>query len=126
VFVDAFVPDSGETLAGLAGAVGPPPSMQVVNGGLVPSWVPPDSPPPRDVPHPVRTFLDTLVLKSPAWRKIPGTYILTVERGAATDQFDAPAAPAKARGYTVLRMEGDHVPERTAPAELVRLLVSLP
>jgi hypothetical protein len=90
--------------------------------GFVPAWwVKPDKPFPRDVPHPVKTLTDAIVLTNPAALKIPAVYILTVEKNhlPADDEFAPSAERAKQRGWPVVQMEGDHnahwfQPEATA------------
>lgn len=120
VYVDAILPESGESVQTLMGDL----LMRHVRGGfLLPSWEPADRPFPRDVPHPVRTFTDTLRLAHPS---IPGPadYILTLQPGTP-EPFARFAERAARRGWPVHRMEGDHVPERSQPAALVRLLLRI-
>ena len=128
VYLDAFLPESGESVKKLADRG----FDQMVadmgkDGMLVPPWVGADVQAPKDVPHPLKTFVDTLVLRNPAARTIPGTYILTIDKGATTDAFTHHAERAAARKWRVHRMENtDHVPERSAPDALARLLVGVP
>jgi pimeloyl-ACP methyl ester carboxylesterase len=122
VYLDAFLPDSGETAIELAESAGATSLRSSVRGGfIVPGWVADDRAIPRDVPHPFRTFTDTLRLINPAARRIPGTYILTVEPGETTDAFQMFAKRAKARGWKVYQMAADHTPERSAPGALLKL-----
>lgn len=123
VYVDAFLPENGESVNGLLSARGTGKPPAATEGGfLVPAWVKPGTPPPSDVPHPLKTFTDPLVLKNPLRERIPATYILTVDRGAETDAFDTFAARAKAKGWRVERLTADHNAQRTAPRELTALL----
>lgn len=123
VYVDAFLPDSGETTLELADSIGVTylrPNVR--NGFLVLPGMAENRAVPRDVPHPFRTFTDTLLLSNRAARQIPGTYILTVEPGKTPDEFQPFATRAAARGWKVYQLAADHRPERSAPAALVRLL----
>jgi hypothetical protein len=61
-------------------------------------------------------------LKNDAARRLPATYILTMDKGKQTDDFSSHAARARARGWTVVQMEADHNPQRTMPEALVKLL----
>jgi pimeloyl-ACP methyl ester carboxylesterase len=123
VYLDAFLPDSGETALELAESIGAKYIRANIRDGFIfPPAVADEHAIPRDVPQPLRTFTDTLRLGNPAARGIPGTYILTVERGATSDAFDRFVPRAKARGWPVIRMTADHIPERSAPNELVALL----
>jgi len=127
IYLDAFLPESGESAMKLVGADGASFFAQNTRDGLIhPPWVTPDRPIPKDVPHPLKTFTDTLVLTNPAARQVRASYILTVDKGASTDGFSPYAARARARGWPVHQMEADHTPERSAPRELVQLLLRLP
>jgi pimeloyl-ACP methyl ester carboxylesterase len=123
VYLDAFLPDSGETALELAQSIGARSLLSHIRDGfIVPAGAADTQTIPRDVPQPLRTFTDTLRLTNPAARRIPGTYILTVEKGETTDAFDRFARRAKERGWPVIRMTADHIPERSAPNELAALL----
>jgi pimeloyl-ACP methyl ester carboxylesterase len=133
VFVDALVPNDGESVVtasrgtpmgrGISGMV-----ESAKNGALVPGWVKPGASPPSDVPHPVKTLTQPLRLENAAARRIPGTYILTVDPGKAeaSDDFAPFGQRAKARGWTYHVMQADHTPERSAVSELAALLRSVP
>ena len=75
-----------------------------------------------DVPQPVKTFSDPIALKNRLRERIPTTYILTVDPGATTDQFDPFAARAKAKGWLVETLTSDHNAQRSAREELCALL----
>jgi pimeloyl-ACP methyl ester carboxylesterase len=126
VYIDAFLPDSGETTLSLAN--GPAfdwVASTVHNGMSVPGWADTLATP-RDVPQPYRTFTDTLRLINPVGRRIAGTYILTFERGSQPDPFQPFADRAVARGWPVYRIETGHTPERDAREPLVALLNAVP
>jgi len=120
VYLDAFLPDSGESVRGAR------PDAGARDGMIVPGWVTDTTAIPRDVPQSLRTFTDTLHLVNPAARRVPGTYILTVEPGAATDPFQRFADRALARGWPVDTILSDHNPQRSARGPLVALLERVP
>jgi pimeloyl-ACP methyl ester carboxylesterase len=122
VYLDAYLPDSGETALELAESIGATRLRQNARGGFIMPGAGGDHTIPRDVPHPLRTFTDTLRLTNPAARKLPATYILTYQRGKEPDAFERFAERARVRGYKVVRLEADHVPQRTAPIALMHLL----
>jgi pimeloyl-ACP methyl ester carboxylesterase len=127
VYVDAFLPEHGESVERLTrGQFSSFIAENTKEGMIQAPWEPADRPVPKDVPHPLKTFTDTLVLRNANARRIPASYILTVEKDSTTDTFSAYAARAAARGWVVHKMEGNHTPERSAPAELVRLLERVP
>jgi len=126
VYVDAFLPDSGESVLSLASG----PAFEWVaatvrEGMSVPGWAD-TTQTPRDVPQPYRTFTDTLRLTNPAARRIPGTYILTFEPAVTPDPFQPFADRAAARGWPVQRIPTGHTPEREAREPLVALLHAVP
>jgi pimeloyl-ACP methyl ester carboxylesterase len=124
-YVDAFVPEDGERVMDLVAARGGAPPGEAKDGFLIPAWVAPGTAPPHDVPQPLKTFTDPIVLKNQARTRIPATYILTVDKGADTDPFDPSAARAKKKGWRVERLTADHNAQRSAPEELARLLDAL-
>jgi pimeloyl-ACP methyl ester carboxylesterase len=126
VYLDAFLPDSGESLADIRPeAVAGLLASNTHDGMVIPPWVTADQPVPRDVPHPLRTFNDTLHLRNPARTRVPAAYILTVEPDQPVDNFQTFADRARARGWDVRQLTADHVPERSAPEPLVDMLLSL-
>src|SRR4029079_18588692 len=89
IYVDAFVPENGESADSLRKMARAPLNTTELHGFLVPTWLQPDAPIPHDVNMPAKTFSQPIVLKNQeAARKIPTIYILTVEPGkeAADDQ----------------------------------------
>jgi pimeloyl-ACP methyl ester carboxylesterase len=126
VYLDAFLPVSGEATLDLADSIGATYMRANIRGGfIVPTWVTDNRAIPRDVPQPLRTFTDTVRLTNPAARAVPGAYILTVEPGKTPDPFQRFADRAAARGWRVYQLEADHTPERSAPKALVRILERL-
>jgi len=127
VYLDAFLPGSGETVLALGESIGATSLLSNARDGfIIPMWVTDTHAIPRDVPQPLRTFTDTLRLVNPAARRIPGVYILTFEPTITPDPFQRFADRAAARGWQVHRLQADHVPERSARAELVALLERVP
>jgi pimeloyl-ACP methyl ester carboxylesterase len=122
VYLDAMVPDSGESVKILQGVDTGFVSSITRGAYTVPVWVQDTTVIPRDVPMSLKTFTDTLRLVNPARRKVPATYILTFEPQVSPDPFQRFADRAAARGWPVERMEADHIPERTNPTGLVALL----
>jgi len=129
VYLDAFVPENGESVMTIRKTGALEIEKMAKDGFIIPGWVKPDQPFPKDVPHPLKTFTDPLVLQSQAVAaKIPATYILTVEKGKKPedDGFFAASERARARGWSVIIMEGDHVVNWRQPEALAGLLLSIP
>ena len=126
VYLDALLPENGESVDQIA-----PKNVKkpVVNGYVTAPWVTGNPPPPHDVPMPVLTFSQPISLTNQAAaRRLPVTYILTVDAGqlADKDDFYPFYCRAQKRGWPVLIMEGDHNVQRSHPHELVRLLEQAP
>ena len=127
VYLDALLPDSGESLMSIPDTGRAKFVASVTRGDyLVPVWVQDTTVIPRDVPQSLRTFTDTLRLVNPARRKVPAAYILTYEPQITPDPFQMFADRAAARGWPVYKMVSDHLPERTHRTELVALLERVP
>jgi pimeloyl-ACP methyl ester carboxylesterase len=124
VYLDAFVPEDGESVMARQRAAGRAEWIEKMekDGFLIPPWVQPGQPIPKDVPHPLKAFTEPLALKNEAARRLPATYILTMDKGKQTDDFSPHADRARARAWTVVQMEADHNPQRTMPDALVKLL----
>ncbi len=121
-FLDALVPNDGESLNDAFGAT--PTPEQTATGFIIPGWVKPDKPIPHDVPHPVKTLSEPVLFKNPAVRQLPVTSILIIDPGKKPeeDRFFRFYGRAKARGWATLIMEADHNPEWFKPKELAELL----
>jgi pimeloyl-ACP methyl ester carboxylesterase len=127
VYLDALLPESGETALELADFIGVTYIRPNVRDGfIVLPGMAENRAVPRDVPQPLRTFTDTLRLSNPAMRRIPASYILTVEAGKTPDEMQPFADRATARGWKVYQLAANHTPERSAPATLVKLLERIP
>jgi pimeloyl-ACP methyl ester carboxylesterase len=127
LYVDALLPNDGESLVTAFRAANKnfradEMVASAKDGLIVPGWVRPEQPLPKDVPQPVRTFTEPLVIRNPAAKRIPGVYLLTVDPGKTEDDFSPFAERARARGWRVVTMSADHLPERTALKELVTIL----
>ncbi|HXG66986.1 MAG TPA: alpha/beta fold hydrolase [Blastocatellia bacterium] len=124
IYLDAFVPDDGESVLSIQGPRAGRLQEMARGGFIVPPWVKPDQPLPKDVPQPLKTFTEPVALKNKSARQIPAVYILTVEAGrnAKDDDFAAQAERAKQRGWPVQQLQADHNPQWSAPEALVEML----
>lgn len=127
IYLDAMVPNDGENVMMLMDPKGEGISKMIRGDFVVPGWVKPDQRPPKDVPHPLRTFTEHIVLKNTTAKSIPATYILTVDPGktAEQDNFATAAARARDRGWEVLQMVADHNPQWSAVHKLAEMFLTL-
>lgn len=121
VYLDALLPNDGESVLNI---MGDGLKNMEKNGFVVPFWVKADQKPPKDVPQPLKTLTEPIVLKNPAARKLPSRYILTVEAGKdpKTDDFASQAERAKQRGWPVSQLQSDHNPQWSAIPALIAAL----
>jgi pimeloyl-ACP methyl ester carboxylesterase len=124
VYVDAFVPNDGESIMGFAGTRGDWLKPMIKGDYIVPAWVKPDQQPPKDVPHPLKSFTEAIALKNKAGLKVPATYILTVDAGKEPkdDDFWPHAQRARERGWPVEHLTADHNAQWSAPEALAEML----
>ena len=123
IYLDAFLPGNGESCNSIAGGA----IRGIDDGFVVPFWVPEDAAPPKDVPHPAKTFSDTLFLDNPARLQLPSWYILTVAKGVEpeNDDFAGQADRAREKGWPVLILEADHNPQWSAPEAFTEMLMEI-
>ena len=123
IYVDAFAPNDGESASSIIGESDFIKSM-IKGDYIVPPWVKPDQPLPHDEPQPLKTFTERIVLQNQLARKLPTTYILTVEKGkeAKDDDFYKQSLRAKERGWPVLQLTADHNPQWSATEAFVEML----
>lgn len=124
IYLDALLPVDGESV--FTAIPNNREGMRAMekDGMIVPSWVKPDQPFPKDVPQSIKTFSEPIVLKNPKLKDIPGVYILTVDPGKKPDEdtFFIFAERAKKRQWKYLEMIADHNPQWSKPTDLVSLL----
>src|SRR5690606_29444779 len=95
------------------------------DGMIVPAWVRPEQPYPKDVPPSLKTFTDPVSRQDPAAKSLPAVYILSIEPGKtdAEDDYASFAKRAQDRRYKYIEMIADHNPQWSKPRELADVLV---
>jgi pimeloyl-ACP methyl ester carboxylesterase len=127
IYLDAILPEHGESANVIRGRTGI--DQPITNAFVIPTWIKGSEPIPHDVPHPAMTFHQPISLKhQDAARKLPTTFILTVDEGRQpkSDAFFPFFERARSRGWTTQIMEGDHNVQWSKPRELVELLEKAP
>lgn len=123
IYLDAFVPEDGESVATAHGQEKTGREMPSKNGLIYPFWNTDDERFPHDVPQPAKTFSQPLALKNERRLKIPTTYILTYEGDdPEKDAFAFFGDRARGYGWNFIPMQADHNPQMSMPAELAELL----
>lgn len=125
IYLDAFLPENGESVAGY---VEGSPTADIISSPdgeyVFPSWVKDTTAFPRDVPHPLASIKESIVLKNSKRLEIPSTYILTFDpkNGVGKDDFYFFSTRAKEYNWKVIEMEADHNPQINKLDELVKIL----
>lgn len=124
VYLDAFVPEDGESADMLTKQSPRPIPLVAKDGFYDPNWLKPNAPLPHDVPMTAAAFAEPIALKNPAARALPGAYILTVDPGkpAEGDTFYPSYVRAQKRKWPVWILMADHNPQWSKPQELVQFL----
>ncbi len=130
IFLDSYVPKDSENMLSLRWDK-PGRTDVIQDGFLMPQWVKPDKPYPKDVPQPLKTYSDRISLqhKNTLLGADKMTYILMKpvepERLVNLNEFYPFAAEAACHGWKVLCIEGSHVPFWWEPNKTATLLDSL-
>lgn len=125
IYLDAFLPENGESVAAY---VEGSPTADIISSPdgeyVFPSWVKDTTAFPRDVPHPLASIKESIVLKNKKRLEIPSTYILTFDpkNGVGKDDFYFFSTRAKKYNWKVIEMEADHNPQINKLDELVKIL----
>ena len=125
VYLDAIVPVNNESVSSIFGFT--PTENDIKTGGIVPAWVDKNKLPPKDVPQPINTMTDKIILTSKERDKILSVYIHTVEKNKKPedDDFASQAERAKLKGWKVIYFESDHNPQWSAPEKISNLIMLL-
>jgi len=136
IFLDAVMPDDGETFFTFHEAMGTPFEDKPENGfSTLGGSFTFNKPPPSEVPQPFKTFTDAVSFKNPAAKALPATLVFFLEN----DQKPEAIVPiddnsrfrhnifkrATSRGWKIQKFKGDHVVEKSHPRELALFLDSL-
>lgn len=123
IYLDAFVPEDGQSVATAHGQERTGREMPAKDGLIYPFWNTEGQGFPTDVPQPAKTFSQPLVLKNKERLKIPTTYILTYEGDdPEKDAFAFFADRANRYGWKIIHMQAGHNPQMNMPDKLVELL----
>jgi pimeloyl-ACP methyl ester carboxylesterase len=124
VYLDALVPQDGQSGLDLAGAAMSARIEKRVSargdGWRIP---PPPSSPAKMTPSPFKPLTQALAVKNPAAARIPRTYIYCTQTGA--ESLDLIAARVRAEGWRYHEVEADHMAMVTAPKAVAAILLEI-
>jgi pimeloyl-ACP methyl ester carboxylesterase len=128
VFLDAFVPQDGQSLADLL-----PPEVvawfEERARTLGDGWRVPHDPPDADrrTDFPLAALHQPLTVRNPQAARLPRTYVACTENPDIPlfAHFKTAAARARVEGWDSCELATSHMPMQTMPRELADLLISL-
>ena len=124
VFLDAAVPDDGQSLWDLFGGQGMDPD-RFRDGFMQVPWVEAGAKPPYSVKHSIKCFTQPVSYRNPAAMALPVTYIAFVPKDQSVEErerSDRSWQNAKARGWTIGTFPGGHVAHEEDPRGVAALI----
>lgn len=125
VFLDAAVPDDGESIWDLFGDRGPRDPARFVDGFMQVPWVKPGDKPPHSVKQSIKCFNQPVSYKNPAALALPVTYVAFVPKDKSAEErakTDKSWQRAVARGWTIRTFPGGHVAQQEDPRGVATLI----
>jgi len=126
VYIDAWLPENGESAFSFISAEEKARYLKLAdeqgNGISIPPFWPDWG---KDVPHPLGTWQQPILLGNAEAEKLPATYVLTIEDDAESDDFSQSAKRARQRGWDYLEWNTGHNAQRTMPNVYVEMLDGL-
>ncbi len=137
VFLDAHVPNNGESINKIKAATGDRLWMTLEDGRIASRSLDLSRPPPRGNPQPAGTFTERVSFDNPDAKKLPGTLVLFLEGGGSPESLIGKEDPdskqrllmwqrAKERGWNILVLQSGHRAASSHPVELSALLHKIP
>ena len=127
VFLDAAVPEDGQSIWDLFDGQGQDPE-RFKDGFMQVPWVKPGDKPPYSVKHSVKCFSQPVSYRNPAALALPVSYVAFVpadQSVAEREQKDRSWQNAKARGWTIRTFPGGHVAHQEDPRGVAALIAEL-
>ncbi|MBE1299697.1 MAG: alpha/beta fold hydrolase [Alteromonadaceae bacterium] len=123
LYMDALLPENGESMFSLMGEEQANYFRDMAKAYEQPWCIPLNWPKwGRDVPHPIGTYEQAVVINNPAAQIIPATYVYCTKPLEGKERFKLFADRAKARGYRYLELPTEHNMQRTMPDEYIAII----
>ena len=124
VFLDAAVPEDGQSLWDLFGGQGMDPD-RFKDGFMQVPWVEAGARPPHSVKHSIKCFSQPVSYRNPAALALPVTYVAFVPADQSVEERakkDRSWQNAEARGWTIRTFPGGHVAQQEDPRGVATLI----
>ncbi|RRN55298.1 alpha/beta fold hydrolase [Pseudoxanthomonas sp. SGNA-20] len=128
IFLDAAVPEDGQSLWDIFGANQPLPPDRFKDGFMQVPWVKPGDKPPYSVKHSIKCFSQPVSFRNPAARALPATYVAFVPEGQTLEErakMDRGWQRAQERGWGIRTFPGGHVAQQEDPQGVARLIAEI-
>lgn len=125
MYLDAAVPEDGESIWDLFGRNGPSDDSRISNGMLLTPWVNEDSKPPHSAPQSIKTFSQAVSYDNPLAKALPVSFVAFVPEGQSISERSQqkPWKRAKSRGWSIHTFPGGHVAHQEDPSGVASLMV---
>jgi pimeloyl-ACP methyl ester carboxylesterase len=124
VFLDAAVPDDGQSIWDLFGGQAPQ-GPNFADGFMQVPWVKPGDRPPHSVKQSIKCFNQPVSYKNPLAKALAVTYVAFVPKDQSADERakkDKSWQHAVARGWTIRTFPGHHVAQQEDPRGVATLI----
>ncbi len=124
VYLDAAVPDDGQSIWDLFGGQSPQ-GPNFADGFMQVPWVKPGDKPPHSVKQSIKCFNMPVSYKNPATLALPATYVAFVPKDKSVEErakTDKSWQRAVARGWTIRTFPGGHVAQQEDPRGVATLI----
>lgn len=125
VFLDAAVPEDGQSIWDIFGSAPPLNSDRFKDGFMQVPWVKPDDKPPHSVKHSIKCFNQPVSFKNPAAKALQVTYVAFVPKDKSAEErakTDKSWQRAASRGWTIRTFPGGHVAQQEDPRGVATLI----
>lgn len=125
IYLDAAVPEDGESIWDLFGRNGPSDDSRISDGMLQTPWVNEDTKPPHSAPQSIKTFSQAVSYDNPVAKALPVSFVAFVPESQTVEKRSQskPWQRAEARGWTIRTFPGGHVAQQEDPRGVASLMV---
>ncbi|MDQ8203490.1 alpha/beta fold hydrolase [Pelagicoccus sp. SDUM812003] len=124
IYLDAAVPDHGESLWDMFGSRGPVDESRFADGMMLTPWVNEDTKPPHSAPQSIKTFSQAVSYDNPAAKALNVTFVAFIPEDQSVEERSKSKAwqRAKERGWTIRTFPGGHVAQQEDPRGVASLM----
>ncbi|MDQ8183445.1 alpha/beta fold hydrolase [Pelagicoccus sp. SDUM812005] len=124
IFLDAAVPNDGESIWDMFGSGGPRDDSRIENGMLLTPWVTEKTTPPHNTPQSIKTFSQAVSYDNPAAKALDVTFVAFIPEEQSVEERSQSKTWRRAveRGWTIRTFPGGHVAQQEDPSGVATLM----